>query len=207
MCVSSSGCSVLVVLFCSLACFLCVSCIGSLCSCSSPVSVCLYSWVLGCVSCMRLCLVSVVCRMSVLWCPFYLCVCCVWCLYLWLVRVCYVLAVLLWLCFVVLFRCLVVFCLLPVVCCLLSIACCRCCSISSVLCLLLADWLVVLLCVGVFVVGGVLACMCVVLWCCPGCFCVLGLCFWCLFWGGWVGWGVLGGGVPCFLRGAVFQGF
>lgn len=60
---------------------------------------------------------------------------------------------------------------------------------------------------SVVVLGGVLACRCVVLWCCPGCFCVLGLCFWCLFWCGWVGWGVLGGGVPCFLRGAVFQGF
>lgn len=46
--------------------------------------------------------------------------------------------------------------------------------------------------VGVFVMGGVVACMCVVLWCCPGCFCVLGLCFWCLFWGGWVVWCVLG---------------
>lgn len=84
------------------------------------------------------------------------------------------------------------------VCCLLfviywSIVCC-----PSVSCLL---------CVVVVVLGDVLACRCVVLWCCPGCFCVLGLCFWCLFWCGWVGWGVLGVGVPCFLRGAVFQGF
>lgn len=190
MCVSSSGCSVLVVLFCSLACFLCVSCIGSLCSCSSPVSVCLYSWVLGCVSCMRLCLVSVVCRMSVLWCPFYLCVCCVWCLYLWLVRVCYVLAVLLWLCLVVLFRCFVVFCLLPVVCCLLRVvvvvvslrSCVYCWLIGWLFCCVLESllwvvcWLVCVLFCGV-------AQVVFAFW-----VCVFGVCFGVAGWGGafWV---------------------
>ena len=188
--VSSSGCSVLVVLFCSLACFLCVSCIGSLCSCSSPVSVCLYSWVLGCVSRMRLCLVSVVCRMSVLWCPFYLCVCCVWCLYLWLVRVCYVLAVLLWLCLVVLFRCLVVFCLLPVVCCLLRVVvvvvslrfCVYCWLIGWLFCCVLESllwvvcWLVCVLFCGV-------AQVVFAFW-----VCVFGVCFGVAGWGGvfWV---------------------
>lgn len=82
------------------------------------------------------------------------------------------------------------------VCCLLfviywSIVCCP--SLSC------------LLCVVVVVLGDVLACRCVVLWCCPGCFCVLGLCFWCLFWCGWVGWGVLGVGVP-FFKGRCFSG-
>lgn len=52
LCVSSSGCSVLLVwLFCSLACFLCVPCLGSPCSCCPPMSMCLCSWFLGCGSC------------------------------------------------------------------------------------------------------------------------------------------------------------
>lgn len=188
--VSSSGCSVLLVwLFCSLACFLCVPCLGSPCSYCPPVSMsmCLCSWFLGCVSCVS-CILSP-------W--FAVCLCCGVCFIS--VSAVYGVCVFGWFVCVVslLFSRVYVSCWCFVCCLLLviywSIVCC-----PSVSCLLR---------VVVVVLGDVLACRCVVLWCCPGCFCVLGLCFWCLFWCGWVGWGVLGVGVPCFLRGAVFQGF
>lgn len=82
LCVSSSSCSVgVVVLFSGLF---------SLCPVSwfsvFLLSFCVYVHV-------SVFLVSWLCILS-LWCLFYLCVCCVWCLCLWLVRVCCVLIVL-----------------------------------------------------------------------------------------------------------------
>lgn len=106
-----------------------------------------------------LCLVSVVCCMSVLWCLFYLCVCCVWCLCLWLVRVC---------------------CALAVRCSFVSVSCA--CWYFAYCLLLVVYWSVVLLClvccgscISCWLVGWlfiVCACGVIFVWCCWSfCFC------------------------------------
>lgn len=129
LCVSSSSCSVgVVVLFSGLfslcpvswfSVFLLSFCVYVHVS----MSMCLCSWFLGCVSCW--------CCILSLWCLFYLCVCCVWCLCLWLVRVCCVLIVLPCLCVLLVLCLLLIVCYLLVYCllsfCVLSVVCCRCC--------------------------------------------------------------------------------
>lgn len=142
LCVSSSGCSVLVVLFCSLACFLCVpgflvSWLYVLCAVSCLCGVCCLPYACVVVSVLSLCLLCVVFVSLVGACV--LCPCCS----------------------VLVFRCLVVLCLLPVVVVVVSVRSCVCCwLIGWLFCgvaqVVFAFWVCVFgVCFGVAGWGGV----------------------------------------------------